>query len=167
MMHFPELLVGDLATYRAPDLVSPAAHMVDPEASSTPDAVLSAEPGAPVGERIIQGLTGSGEQFRPSDWAERLCGAMSCFRPEGYAGRHAHLTYSPYVRPTVLSGIKCVAVNEALRELQPLAYHFVMGFARDNDLQVVDACLLPEAAAEPGDHGATPAALGSPLAARR
>lgn len=93
---------------------------------------------------IIQGLTSNGQQFRPSDWAERLCGAMSCFRPEGYAGRNAHLVYSPYVRPTLLAGIKCVVVDAALRELQPLAYHFVMDFARDNDLQIVDACLLPD-----------------------
>lgn len=89
-------------------------------------------------------MTNSGQPFRPSDWAERLCGAMSCFRPDGYAGRNAHLLYSPYVRPTVLAGIKCVVVDEALRGVQPLAYHFVMDFARDNDLQVIRACLLPE-----------------------
>lgn len=103
-------------------------------------------PPAPVGERIIQGITSDGRQFRPSDWAERLCGAMSCFRPEGYAGRNAHLVYSPYVRPTVLNGVKCVVVDEALRSLQPLAWHFVMDFARDNDLQVLDACILPDSA---------------------
>lgn len=97
-----------------------------------------------VGEHIIQGITGNGRAFRPSDWAERLCGAMSCFRPEDDRSRNAHLIYSPYVRPTVLGGIKCVVVDEALRGLQPLAYHFVMDFAKDNDLQVIDACLLPE-----------------------
>ena len=94
-------------------------------------------------EYIIQGITSDGQPFRPSDWAERLCGAMSSFRPEGYAGRNAHLLYSPYVRPTVLGGIKSVVVDEALRDIQPLAYHFVMAFAKDNDLQVIDACTLP------------------------
>jgi hypothetical protein len=54
------------------------------------------------------------------------------------------LQYSPYVRPTVLAGVKSVVVNEELRELQPLAYHFVVNCAKDNDLQIVDACLLPE-----------------------
>jgi hypothetical protein len=98
----------------------------------------------PARECIIQGVTSDGQQFRPSDWAERLCGAMSSFRPEGYAGRNAHLLYSPYVRPTILGGIKSVVVDEALREIQPLAYHFVMAFAMDNDLQVIHACLLPE-----------------------
>lgn len=118
---------------------------------AAPDSSFQAIPGgngtavAPAGNTIIQGITSNGHQFRPSDWAERLCGAMSCFRPEGYAGRNAHLVYSPYVRPTILAGIKCVVVAAALRELQPLAYHFVMDFARDNDLQIVDACLLPDA----------------------
>lgn len=69
---------------------------------------------------------------------------MSCFRPEGSGGPHAHLRYSPYVRPTVLGGIKSVIVNEALRDIEPMAYHFVVNFAKDNDLQIVNACLLPE-----------------------
>jgi hypothetical protein len=48
------------------------------------------------------------------------------------------------VRPTILNGIKSVIVNEKLRDLEPLAFHFVLNFAKDNDLQVVDACLLPQ-----------------------
>jgi len=107
-----------------------------------PDTVAS--------EFFIQGITSDGRQFRPSDWAERLCGVMSCFRPEGSGGPHAHLRYSPYVRPTVLGGIKSVVVNEALRDMEPKAYHFVLSFARDNDLQIVNACLLPE----PGERQA-------------
>ena len=98
----------------------------------------------PAREFFIQGITRDGKQFRPSDWAERLCGVMSHFRPEGSRSRHAHLQYSPYVRPTVSAGVKSVVVNEELRTLEPLAYHFVMSFAKDNDLQVVDACLLPD-----------------------
>jgi hypothetical protein len=99
-------------------------------------------------EFFIQGITKDGKQFRPSDWAERLCGVMACFRPEGTGGPNAHLQYSPYVRPTVLGGIKSVVVNAELREFEPLAYHFVLDFAKDNNLQVVDACLLPEPGAE-------------------
>jgi hypothetical protein len=101
-------------------------------------------PKNPAREFFIQGITRDGKQFRPSDWAERLCGVMSCFRPEGSGGRHAHLQYSPYVRPTILDGIKSVVVNEELRNIEPLAYHFVLDFAKDNDLQVINACLLPE-----------------------
>lgn len=95
-----------------------------------------------VREFFIQGITSDGKQFRPSDWAERLCGAMSCFSPDG--GRNSHLQYSPYVRPILLNGVRSVVVNEAIREIEPLAYHFVVSFAKDNDLQIIDACLLPE-----------------------
>jgi hypothetical protein len=94
-------------------------------------------------EFFILGLTSDGKQFRPSDWAERLCGVMSCFRPEGTGGPHAHLAYSPYVRPTVLNGVKAVVVNNDIKKIEPLAYHFVRNFATDNDLQIVEACFLP------------------------
>jgi hypothetical protein len=43
-----------------------------------------------------------------------------------------------------LNGVRSVVVNEALREIEPLAFHFVMSFAKDNDLQIIDACLLPD-----------------------
>jgi hypothetical protein len=101
---------------------------------------------APTREFFIQGITSDGKPFRPSDWPERLCGVMSCFRPEGFRGPNAHLQYSPYVRPAVLNGIKSVVVNEDLRTIEPLAYYFVVDFAKDNDLQVVTACLVPEPA---------------------
>ena len=95
-------------------------------------------------EFFILGVTSDGRQFRPSDWADRLCGVMSCFRPAGTGGKNAHLGYSPYVRPTVFNQTKAVVVDNALKELEPLAYHFVVNFAKDNDLQVVDACLLDD-----------------------
>jgi hypothetical protein len=99
-------------------------------------------------EFFILGVTSNGRQFRPSDWAERLCGVMSCFRPEGSGGRNSHLQFSPYVSPTVVNGVKSVVVNAKLRELEPLAYHFVVNFAKDNDLQLVEACLMPEPGAQ-------------------
>ena len=96
-------------------------------------------------EVFIQGLTKDGRTFRPSDWAERLAGAMSCFRPGGgHGGPGAFIGYSPYCVPRVINGVKCVIVNEALREIEPMAWDFVMNFARDNELQVADACLLPD-----------------------
>lgn len=95
-------------------------------------------------EFIIEGTTRSGRSFRPSDWAERLCGVMAHFRPAGSGGPHAHIAYSPYVRPMVLAGVKCVVVDERLRELEPRAWDFVRSFAIDNDLVTIDACILPE-----------------------
>lgn len=99
-------------------------------------------------EYFIQGVTLDGKPFRPSDWAERLAGAMSSFRPEGgHGGIGAFIGYSPYCVPRVVGGTKCVLVNEALRELEPMAWDFVMNFARDNALQVVEAGAMPDAPA--------------------
>ena len=95
-------------------------------------------------EIFIQGITKDGRTFRPSDWAERLAGVMSCFRPGGQPARGGHISYSPYCVPTVINGVKCVVVNEAVRAIEPMAWDFVMNFARDNDLQVVEACLIPD-----------------------
>ncbi|MCV2353929.1 DUF3579 domain-containing protein [Paucibacter sp. B2R-40] len=96
-------------------------------------------------EVFIQGVTLAGHTFRPSDWAERLAGAMSCFRPGGARGGiGAYIGYSPLCVPRVINGIKCVIVNEELKKLEPMAWDFVMNFARDNELQVAEACLLPE-----------------------
>lgn len=103
-------------------------------------------------EVFIQGLTLEGKTFRPSDWAERLAGAMSCFRPGGgKGGIGAYIGYSPYCVPRVINGIKCVIVNEELKSLEPMAWDFVMNFARDNRLQVAEACLLPEGGAPKKD----------------
>ena len=94
-------------------------------------------------EVFIQGITRSGKTFRPSDWAERLAGVMSSFRPGG-AQPGSHLSYSPWCIPTTLGGVKCVVVNRALRDHEPMAWDFVMNFARDNELQTLEACLLPD-----------------------
>lgn len=92
---------------------------------------------------FIQGVTHSGRTFRPSDWAERLAGVMSPFRPGG-AKPGSHLSYSPWCIPTTLGSVKCVIVHRDMREAEPMAWDFCMNFARDNDLQVVEACLLPD-----------------------
>lgn len=97
----------------------------------------------PAREYFIQGLTKGGKTFRPSDWAERLCGVMSCFGPSG-TGPNAYMQYSPYVRPTMVGDVKCVVVSEKLREVEPMAFDFVMNFARDNELQLTEACFIPE-----------------------
>jgi hypothetical protein len=98
-------------------------------------------------EVFILGVTRDGRTFRPSDWAERLAGVMSQFRPGG-AVPGSHLSYSPWCVPNVLDNVKCVIVHTDLRDEEPMAWSFVMNFAKDNDLQVVEACLLPDAPAK-------------------
>lgn len=98
-------------------------------------------------ELFIQGITSEGKSFRPSDWAERLAGVMSQFRPGG-ASLGSHLSYSPWCVPTTMNGVKCVVVNRDLRDYEPMAWDFCLNFARDNNLQVVEACLLPDGSVE-------------------
>lgn len=80
---------------------------------------------------VIIGVTSNGKKFRPSDWADRLCGVMSAF------GSDHRMMYSPYVRPgCTLKGDKTVVVNARLYDIEPLAYKFLINFANDNDLQM-------------------------------
>lgn len=80
---------------------------------------------------VIIGVTREGKTFRPSDWADRLCGIMSAF------GADHRMTYSPYVRPgCTLKGQKTVMVAARLYDIEPLAYKFMINFANDNNLQM-------------------------------
>ena len=75
--------------------------------------------------------------------AERLAGVMCSFRPGG-PQPGSHLSYSPWCVPMVVNGIKCVVVNRELRDYEPMAWDFVINFARDNNLQMAEACLVPD-----------------------
>ncbi len=97
---------------------------------------------------VIVGRTQDGKKFRPSDWAERLCGVMSAF------GTEKRMKYSPYVSPGEWEGDKCVFIDGILYELSPIAYRFLANFAKDNDLMLVDGvcslevCNIDETLAE-------------------
>ncbi|BAL25527.1 DUF3579 domain-containing protein [Azoarcus sp. KH32C] len=80
---------------------------------------------------VIIGVTREGKTFRPSDWADRLCGIMSAF------GSDHRMMYSPYVRPgCTLKGEKTVVVDARLYDIEPLAYKFLINFANDNNLKM-------------------------------
>ena len=87
-------------------------------------------PDAQAAEFVIQGLTLDGKAFRPSDWAERLCGVMAAF-----GGDH-RMRYSPFVHPITVNGVRCVVVDRRLEEIEPRAYRFLVNFAKDNELRV-------------------------------
>ena len=57
---------------------------------------------------IIVGLTLDGKKFRPSDWAERLCGIMSAF------GADHRMSYLPYIGAGLHLEDKCVYVATRL-----------------------------------------------------
>jgi hypothetical protein len=102
-------------------------------------------------EIVIIGITESGSPFRPSDWAERLCGVVSLFEEE------QRMSYSPFVRAALADGVRCVAVDVSLARLNPAAFEFLLGFARDNELRVRH----PEEQGPRGNRGAAVAAGNS------
>ncbi len=100
--------------------------------------VVAPEKTAPSHRVIIQGVTQKGRAFRPSDWADRLCGVLSTF------GRDQQMRYSPFVRPMMLDGVSCVVVEGSLIDTEPRAYRFLMDFAHDNELVVIDPTIVAE-----------------------
>ena len=84
----------------------------------------------PLLEIVIVGITHTGQQFRPSDWAERLCGCLLMF------GDDQRINYSPYLKPVISGGIKCAVIDRRLEDMNPEAFEFLMCFARDNELQI-------------------------------
>ena len=82
-------------------------------------------------EIIIEGKTLDGAKFRPSDWVDRLCGMLAVFDQQ-------KTFYSPYLRPMVFQGMNCVAVKKELESSDSQVFKFIMQFATDNKLRVVD-----------------------------
>ena len=87
-------------------------------------------------EVVIHGTTNKGKIFRPSDWAERLCGILSSF------DKGNRLSYSKWVRPILVDNVRCVAVDKKLETDNPQMFRFLMDFAADNDLRVIDCKAL-------------------------
>jgi RimJ/RimL family protein N-acetyltransferase len=88
---------------------------------------------------IIKGITQTGDVFRPSDWADRLCSVLSLFvpnnKPRPVNGTNV-VIFSTLVMPTLIDGVRSVIVDKKLNNLEPLALDFALSFARDNNLVV-------------------------------
>jgi hypothetical protein len=83
------------------------------------------------GKVVIQGITESGGTFRPSDWAERLCGAVASYGP----GRR--IIFHPNVKLAAMKGIKCVVIDASLEEEDEMLFEFLTDFAHENKLQIL------------------------------
>ena len=79
---------------------------------------------------IVEGITEAGRKFRPSDWAERMSGALSTF------GRDHRIQYSPMLQPMTLNGIKCIVLDPEMKQAYPEMYAYIMGWAKHNQLKV-------------------------------
>jgi hypothetical protein len=85
------------------------------------------------GEIIIEGNTRAGKPFRPSDWVDRMCSTYATF------GEDRKLKYSPYLKPKVVNGVRCLAVDLRLKTVNPEGYAQLMHFADENQLNILDA----------------------------
>lgn len=83
-------------------------------------------------EIIIEGLTRAGKPFRPSDWVDRMCSSYATF------GDDRKLRYSPYLKPRLLNGVRCLAVDMKLKDINPEGYAQLMHFAEENQLNIKD-----------------------------
>lgn len=78
---------------------------------------------------IIEGVTESGETFRPSDWAERVSGNLSTFK-------NHRVFYSPLLQPSFKDGNRCVVLDPALKDSNPKLYQHILDFAKANKLKI-------------------------------
>ena len=84
------------------------------------------------GRIIIKGITTDGRKFRPSDWAQRLTTAVATSGP----GRR--IRFHPKVKMATIEGVNAVVIDASLAEEEPLLYEFLLGFARNNELQITE-----------------------------
>lgn len=80
---------------------------------------------------IIEGITTEGDEFRPSDWAERISGQLATFKGH-------RVVYSPLLTPSMKNGHKCVIIDETLKQTDPELYEQLINFAKDNHLVMCD-----------------------------
>lgn len=79
---------------------------------------------------VIEGVTTQGNEFRPSDWAERMSGRMATFK-------NSRIHYSPLLQPSVnRDGYKCVLLDPKLQESSPMIYQAILDFAKANQLTI-------------------------------
>ncbi len=84
-------------------------------------------------EIIIQSLTREGKPFRPSDWVDRICSSYATF------GDDRKLRYSPYLKPEMIDGVRCLAVDMQLRTKNPDGFEELMQFAEENNLNILNS----------------------------
>jgi hypothetical protein len=83
-------------------------------------------------EIFIQSQTKDGKPFRPSDWVDRMCSSFASF------GVDRKLRYSPYLKPEIIDGTRCLAVDMRLKDTNPDGFEELMQFANENNLSVIN-----------------------------
>lgn len=80
---------------------------------------------------IIHGKTLEGKAFRPSDWVDRMCSSYATF------GGNKKLIYSPYLKPRLVDGVRCLAVDSRLKDTNPEGFKQLIHFANENNLGIL------------------------------
>ena len=80
---------------------------------------------------VIEGITSDGRKFRPSNWAQRMSGALSTFQNQ-------RIHYSPLLRPSSRNGFPCLILHADLKEKHPELYADILSFAEQNKLKISD-----------------------------
>lgn len=83
-------------------------------------------------EIVIESLTKAGKPFRPSDWVDRMCSTYATFGPD------RKLKYSPYLKPNLINGVRCLVVDLKLKDVNPDGYAQLKQFADENQLSIKD-----------------------------
>lgn len=78
---------------------------------------------------IIEGVTISGDKFRPSDWIDRI----ASFYADHTNGR---LRYSEQLQPGIYDGNKVLRVDCALEHEKPLLWKEIQRFYHESELRV-------------------------------
>jgi Protein of unknown function (DUF3579) len=80
---------------------------------------------------LIEGVMDDGRTFRPSDWVDRVSGAVASFGPD-------HRLRYGSVRPCFVGGKKCLVMKKSLENENPAVFDFVRSFVRINGLRMSD-----------------------------
>lgn len=84
---------------------------------------------------VIESVSEDGRKFRPSDWIERISTSLASFGPDH------RLQYSKTVQPRIVNGEKCLVVDKSLSDKDPVAYEYILSFAKANRLRVHEECV--------------------------
>lgn len=82
---------------------------------------------------IIVGVNSQGQQFRPRDWASRICDMLA-----SYGGSTGITRYNPLCVPTSWTDYTAIKLKADCREKYPQFWRFITGFAKDNDLKTIE-----------------------------
>lgn len=119
-----------MSTLPASDSSAPVAATGD---NTTTSQSADPTPAAPSPSEIIIicGETTGGSKFRPSDWCERLQGALRVLGDEADE-------VADCVQVVNYNGQKCILVQSQLESIREQVYRFFMSFAKDNNLKKVE-----------------------------